>query len=135
MSEAWPDTYDEGIYTSISTWTHPQNSLAAAESRSLKISSHGTSPKWSCWVSQSVIKHSIPLQIWGKVNGNWDRNMSRISKAKAIVEKILASEEINKSERAGLWESNTLANGLIERTSPVLDETESKTVHKEEGDQ
>ena len=61
--------------------------------------------------------------------------MSRISKAKAIVEKILASEEINKSERAGLWESNTLANGLIERTSPVLDETESKTVHKEEGDQ
>ena len=30
-----------GIYTSIPTWTHSQNSLAAAESPSLKISSHG----------------------------------------------------------------------------------------------
>ena len=31
-----------GIYTSIPTWTHSQNSLAAAEALSLKISSHGT---------------------------------------------------------------------------------------------
>ena len=35
------------IYTSISTWTHPQNPLAAAEAPSLKISSHRTSLKWS----------------------------------------------------------------------------------------
>ena len=28
-----------------------------------------------------------------------------------------------------------LADGLIERTSSMLDEIESKTVHKEEGDQ
>ena len=27
---------------------------------------------------------------------------------------------------------NTLADGLIERTSSILDETESKTVHKDE---
>ena len=36
-----------GIYTSTPTWTHLQNSLAAAEAPSLKISSHGTSLKWS----------------------------------------------------------------------------------------
>ena len=34
-----------GIYTSIPIWTHSQNSLAAAEALSLKISSHGTSLK------------------------------------------------------------------------------------------
>ena len=31
-----------GIYTSISTWTQSQNSVAAAEALCLKISSHGT---------------------------------------------------------------------------------------------
>ena len=36
-----------GIYTSIPTWTKSQNSLAAAEKVSLKISYHGTSLKWS----------------------------------------------------------------------------------------
>ena len=35
------------IYTSIPTWTHSQNSLAASEAPSLKKSSHGTSFKWS----------------------------------------------------------------------------------------
>ena len=39
-----------GIYTSIPTWTHSQNSLAAAEALSLKISSYGTSLKrWRSW--------------------------------------------------------------------------------------
>ena len=92
---------------------------------------------------------------------------------KATVEQIPVSEEVNKSKRAGLWESqstmwvgeltiwvrlqqsspdlsvppewgsqslwwslkspeiNTFADGLIERTSSVLDEIESKSVHKE----
>ena len=36
-----------GIYTSIPTCTHSQNSLAVAKALSLKISSHGTSLKWS----------------------------------------------------------------------------------------
>ena len=103
---------------------------------------------------------------------------------KAIVEQILASEEIKKSKRAGLWQSksgiwvgkltiwvrsfqtekleqsspglsvppeyvsqslwwtlnspktNTLADGLIKRTSSMLDEIASKTVHKgKESDQ
>ena len=43
-----------GIYTSIPTWTHSQNSLAAAEAPSLKISSHETSLKWSRRPSQSA---------------------------------------------------------------------------------
>ena len=45
-----------GIYTSVPTWTHSQNSLAAAEARSLKISSHGTSLKWPRRPSQSARK-------------------------------------------------------------------------------
>ena len=45
--DEWGLTWWWGIYTSIPTWTHSQNSLAAAEALSLKIPSHGTSPKWS----------------------------------------------------------------------------------------
>ena len=78
---------------------------------------------------------------------------------KTIAEQILVSEERNKSKRVGLWESPTefrwwisstridkpvlmmdvrvpktkrLADGLIERTSSMLDEIKSKTVHKAE---
>ena len=43
-----------GIYTLIPTWTHSQNSLAAVEAQSLKISSHQTSLKWSWRPSQSA---------------------------------------------------------------------------------
>ena len=75
------------IYTSIPTWTDSQNSLAAAEAPSLKIS-----PPWN--ISQMITK-TIPISTrivisyamkWGillwiswKVNGNWDNNMIRIS--------------------------------------------------------
>ena len=45
-----------GVYASIPTWTHLQNSLAAAEALSLKISSHGTSLKWSWRLPQSAQK-------------------------------------------------------------------------------
>ena len=43
-----------GIYTSIPTWTHSQNSLPAVEAKSLTISSHRTSFKWSQRLSQST---------------------------------------------------------------------------------
>ena len=36
-----------GIYTSIPTWTHSQNLLAAEDAPNLQISSHGTPLKWS----------------------------------------------------------------------------------------
>ena len=45
-----------GIYTSIPTGTHSQNSLAAAETLSLKIFFHGTSLKWSWRPSKSAQK-------------------------------------------------------------------------------
>ena len=71
-----------GIYTSIPTWNHSQNSLAAAEALSLKISSNGISLKWSRRPSQSayVMKWGITLRLWWKANGNWENNMIRISK-------------------------------------------------------
>ena len=84
ISEAWPDTFDKG-YT-LPTWTHSQNSLAAAEAPSLKISSHGTShmiektdPISTKMVISNAMKLGIPLWIWWNDNGNWDSNMIRIS--------------------------------------------------------
>ena len=43
MSEAWPDIFYEGymIYTSIPTWTHSQNSLAAAEAKNTEAATEG----------------------------------------------------------------------------------------------
>ena len=71
-----------GIFTSIPTWTLSQNSLAAAEASSLKISSRGTSLKWSRPNDQenthNYTKRGIPLWIWWKVNETWDNNINRI---------------------------------------------------------
>ena len=50
-----------GIYTYISTWTHSQNSLAAAETLRL-ISFHGTSLKWS-QISQMNVPISMRIVI------------------------------------------------------------------------
>ena len=101
-----------GIYTSIPTSTHSQNWLAAAEALSLKISSRGTSLKWSQRPSQSAWEKLQAMQwnrapcyefdgkpmeteIWSKV----------LNGGKATVEQILVSEERNKSKRAGPLES------------------------------
>ena len=43
-----------GIYKSIPTWTHSQNSPATAEALRVKISSNGTSLKWSRRPSHSA---------------------------------------------------------------------------------
>ena len=53
MSKVWPDTYDEGHMHQFQL-EHSQNSLAAAGELSLKVSSHGTSLKWSWRLSQSA---------------------------------------------------------------------------------
>ena len=49
-----------GLYTLIATWTHSQNLLAAAETVSLKISSHGTAliPD-SCQVKQLLVSKAV----------------------------------------------------------------------------
>ena len=86
-----------GIYTSIPTWTHSQNSLAAAEAPSLKISAHGTSLKWSIRPPYPPMEHlsndnkTIPISTriviryaikrW-EVNGNWDNNIISISQCR-----------------------------------------------------
>ena len=44
---ASPDTFYEGYIHQVPTRTHSQNSLAAAEAPSLKMSSHGTSLNWN----------------------------------------------------------------------------------------
>ena len=50
------------ICKSITPWTHPWNSKAAAEAQSLKTSSYGKSLKWSQRPSQSTrdSKLSVP---------------------------------------------------------------------------
>ena len=53
-----------------------------------------------------VMKWGILLWIWWKVNGKWD-NIIRIFQWRERHCTILVSEEINKSKRAGLWESQS----------------------------
>ena len=83
-----------GIYTLIPTWTHSQNSPAAAEAMNLKIPSHGTSLKWSQRLSVSI---ETETTRWSEL-----RNIG-----KATVEQILVPEEKNEFKRAGLWESQS----------------------------
>ena len=58
-------------------------------------------------VISHAMKRGILLQICWKINGNWDSNMIRISQWGKNLSRILASEEINKSTRGGLWESQS----------------------------
>ena len=66
-------------YTSISTWTYLQNSLAAAEALSLKIPSPGNiSQVITKIISISTrivisyaMKRGTPFWVWQKFNGNW----------------------------------------------------------------
>ena len=55
-----------------------------------------------------AIKQGIPPWIWWKVSGTDPTTWSEFpNEWKACVEQILASEGINKSKRAGLWESQS----------------------------
>ena len=140
-----------GIYASVPTWTHSQNSLAATEALSLKVSPNTTSLKWS----QRQWNRASCFNFIGKsMETETPTWLEFPNGRKAIVEQILALEEINKSKRARLWESRSgiqvvklttwtrlfevdkqLAHGLMKRTWSMLDEIESKTVQKDwEGD-
>ena len=104
-----------GIYTSIPTWTHSQNSLAAVEALSLKIppmehisndhkdhlNQHKNSHK-PC--DETGIPDLSLLESKWKLIITWSECPNE---RKAIVEQILASEEINNSKRAGMWESQS----------------------------
>ena len=125
-NEVWSDIYDEGyiyiyiyiyiytyIYISILTWTHSQNSVPAVEAPSWKISSHEISLKWSRRPLQSAQKYSQTLQWKGASPFEFKSKSIEtettasefLNGEKTTVEPILASEERNKSKRAGLWES------------------------------
>ena len=115
MSEAWPDTYDEGYI--IPTWTDSQISPGAAEALSLEkilplnISQMITKtiPISRRVVISYVMKRNIPLWIWRKVMETETKTWSKFRNGgKAIVEQILVSKERNQlSKRAGLWQSQS----------------------------
>ena len=103
-----------GIYTSVPTWTHSQNSLAVVEAPSLKT--------WPRMISQMITK-TIPISTqiviiyemkWGnllwiswKVNENWDIKMIRISQWTERHCRTNPSVRRNKSKREGLRESQS----------------------------
>ena len=55
-----------GIYSSIPTWTHSQNSLAIAEAPSLKISFHRTSLRWYSSVESIDEFFFVRIKNYGK---------------------------------------------------------------------
>ena len=88
------------IHTSTPAWTHSQNSLAAAEALILKISSHGTSLKWSQRPFQSA-RESLQAMWWNGASCFYfdgkkmekETTWSEFPNAgKAIVKQILAPE-------------------------------------------
>ena len=98
------------IYTSIPTWTHSQNSLAAGAAEAL-ISSYGTSLKWSQTKTVQIsttkiisyaMKRSILSWICWKTNWNWD-NMIRISRLR----ESRCRTNTSVRRRAGVWESQS----------------------------
>ena len=88
-----------GIYTSIPTRTHSQNSIAAAEASEFKdiLSSN---------ISQMITK-IIPIRTRIDVTTETTTWSEFPNGGKAIVKQILLSEEINESKRAGLWKSQS----------------------------
>ena len=63
--------------------------------------------------------------------GKRSKTLSEVKPVKNINKNLKSFLEISPMQS----KNKTLADGLIERTSSMLDETESKTVHKaEEGD-
>ena len=122
----WRQVRLGGIYTSVPTWTHLQNSLAAPEVLSLKISFPRnisqmitkTIPISTRIVISYAMKWGIPLWIWWKVNGNWDNKMIRISQWKEshcrTNTSIRREKKIQKSRtvRVTVWDPSRKVNHL-----------------------
>ena len=109
-----PDTYDEGYIHQFQpehTLTKFTNSSRSTEFKRNPPMEHTqmiakTAPISTRIVISYAMKWVIPLGVWRKVNGNWDNNMIRISQWRESHCR-LALEEINKSKRAGLWQSQS----------------------------
>ena len=117
--ERWLTWYSWwGIYTSISTWIHLQNSAAASETPSLKICSHGTSLKWLQRSSQSAWK-------WPQ-----DGNELRTLVKSAHFVNVNLYENVRKLGDFLLYYSNERAffhqhlwHGISRKLKPIKDET------------
>ena len=94
-----------GTCTSISTWIHSQNSLAAAaELLSLNLSFHRISLKWSQRPSQSMQIVISPKIVPNRVSAFDCNRMSMKTEITTWLEQMLAPEEKNKPKRGGVWE-------------------------------
>ena len=90
-----------GIYTSVPTWTHSQNSLAAAEVWNLKISSHWTCLKWSKRLPHSQ-NSLVAAEIQFKDISPW--NISQIiTKTVPISTRIVISYTVKVSLMESQW--------------------------------
>ena len=99
-----------GIYASVPTWTHLQNSLVAAEALSIKIRFHGTSLN-DHKDHPNQHENSQVMQGNGASHCEYDGKSMETDttiwpefpyRGKAIVEQILASEKRKKFKRVGL---------------------------------
>ena len=90
-----------GTYTSVPTWTYSQNSLAAAEAWSLKISSHWTCLKWSKRLPHSQ-NSLVAAEIQFKDISPW--NISQIiTKTVPISTRIVISYTVKVSLMESQW--------------------------------
>ena len=68
-------------------------------------------------------KMEHPVANWWEVNGNWETETTTSefpNGGKAIVKQILASEERNKSKRAGLWDTVWDLSRKVNHLSKVI---------------
>ena len=113
MSEAWPDIYDD-------EYIHHSNPHIKffSSSRSMKFKNifpwnisqmiKKTVPSSTRIIISYVIKQGIPFEFDRKSMEAEATTWSELPIwGKDIVEQALASEEINKSKRAGQWESQS----------------------------
>ena len=92
-------------YTSVPTWTHSQNLVAAIEGPSLEMCSHGTSLKWSMVgtkiIINCVMKMWIHFEFEEKSMETETTTWSISRRRETTVEQILGLEVGKKSKRVG----------------------------------
>ena len=102
------DIYIDSSLNLLKKFTSNSWSSKFKDTLSLKISQMitKTAPISTRIVIIFTMKRGIPFWVWQKVKGNWDNKIIQIPQWREsyIVKEIPATEKINKSKRAGLWE-------------------------------
>ena len=111
-----------GIYTSIPTWSHSQNSRGATSTEFKDILPWNISQMMRKTVLIRIVisyamKRGIPLWIWSKVNGNWDSNIriSQWSESHCRTNtSVRRKKEIqkNRTVRITAWDASRKVNHL-----------------------